>query len=380
MRLYGKKRALGILVLSCTAVMISAAVAGCTARKDAIEQPPKSASLQYTGGRTAAGNEGRIGEFIPVHVWDGKEYVTANDLARSLAFRAHWDAIHSKFAMGDYDAAFVWTVDSVQAEKGGGIVTLAEPPVLMNSLFYIPVSALPLMFQDELSFERKGEGILFHSTEDTSEQKADTREAALNPDWDFADDPGDPFKEAEESTVMAGEWAISDPLPSSESAEGTERTGYALPPSRHMEGSRAITAASRLTNINELVTDAKRYLGTGFAFAAPPYPESGQFDCSSFTQYVYARHSLSLADSARGQAVQGEEVSKERLRKGDLLFFHVPGRYLAAHTIGHVGIYAGNGQMLHAAPSPEQGVQLTDIRTPYWKQTFVKAVRVANRK
>jgi cell wall-associated NlpC family hydrolase len=76
------------------------------------------------------------------------------------------------------------------------------------------------------------------------------------------------------------------------------------------------------------------------------------FDCSGLTQYAYAAAGVSLPHSSRVQATMGTAVPRAQLQPGDLVFFYSP--------VSHVGMYIGNGQMVHAATfgSP---VQVTSV-------------------
>jgi cell wall-associated NlpC family hydrolase len=65
------------------------------------------------------------------------------------------------------------------------------------------------------------------------------------------------------------------------------------------------------------------------------------FDCSGLTQYAYAAAGVFLPHSSRAQANLGVPVSRAELQPGDLVFFYSP--------ISHVGMYIGNGQMVHAS-------------------------------
>ncbi|MGY1721416.1 C40 family peptidase [Blastococcus sp. SYSU DS0533] len=67
------------------------------------------------------------------------------------------------------------------------------------------------------------------------------------------------------------------------------------------------------------------------------------FDCSGLTSYAYRAAGISLPRASRNQAGVGRAVSRAELRPGDLVFFYSP--------ISHVGIYIGNGQMVHAPTS-----------------------------
>ncbi|OZM70525.1 hydrolase Nlp/P60 [Amycolatopsis antarctica] len=69
----------------------------------------------------------------------------------------------------------------------------------------------------------------------------------------------------------------------------------------------------------------------------------GQFDCSGLTSWAYKQAGISLPRSSRAQATFGQSVPRDQLQPGDLVFFYSP--------VSHVGIYIGNGQMVHAPTS-----------------------------
>jgi cell wall-associated NlpC family hydrolase len=64
------------------------------------------------------------------------------------------------------------------------------------------------------------------------------------------------------------------------------------------------------------------------------------FDCSGLTSYAYATAGIALPHSSRAQSQLGTQVSRAELQAGDLVFFYSP--------ISHVGLYIGNGMMVHA--------------------------------
>ncbi|MGY1631351.1 C40 family peptidase [Geodermatophilus sp. SYSU D01186] len=90
---------------------------------------------------------------------------------------------------------------------------------------------------------------------------------------------------------------------------------------------------------------AQRAVETALAQQGDPYvwaaagPNS--FDCSGLVQYAYAAAGISLPHSSRIQSTMGAPVSRSALQPGDLVFFYSP--------VSHVGIYVGNGQMVHAS-------------------------------
>ena len=66
----------------------------------------------------------------------------------------------------------------------------------------------------------------------------------------------------------------------------------------------------------------------------------GSFDCSGLTAYAYRAAGITLPHSSALQSTMGQAVSRADLQPGDLVFFYSP--------VSHVGIYIGNGQMVHA--------------------------------
>jgi peptidoglycan DL-endopeptidase CwlO len=89
---------------------------------------------------------------------------------------------------------------------------------------------------------------------------------------------------------------------------------------------------------------ARTAVSTALAQVGDPYVWGGTgpdgFDCSGLTSYAYAAVGVSLPHSSRAQSRMGTAVSRGELQPGDLVFFGSP--------VYHVGIYVGNGKMVHA--------------------------------
>ncbi|MEN9644717.1 MAG: hypothetical protein RL238_1386 [Actinomycetota bacterium] len=99
------------------------------------------------------------------------------------------------------------------------------------------------------------------------------------------------------------------------------------------------------------VSAAYSQLGVPYRFAAE---EPGvAFDCSGLTKWAWGRAGVYLPHQSRAQYGAVPHVSKDQAQPGDLIFYYSP--------IGHVGIYVGNGMMVHA-PQTGKTVSLVPVR------------------
>lgn len=116
------------------------------------------------------------------------------------------------------------------------------------------------------------------------------------------------------------------------------------------------TSTSNVTG-SDIVQKAKQYIGYPYTYGGNK-PSTG-FDCSGFTQYVYSTFDISLPRTAYDQYNSGPGWKVSSPKPGDLLFGNVDGS-----GIDHVGIYAGNGYMIHAGNS-STGVERTTYKSWY---------------
>ncbi|QDQ25111.1 NlpC/P60 family protein [Chitinimonas arctica] len=99
-------------------------------------------------------------------------------------------------------------------------------------------------------------------------------------------------------------------------------------------------------------------------------PESG-LDCSGFIKYVFQQSmNIALPHNAFAISRLGEDVEKEALKPGDLVFFNTLGR-----RFSHVGIYLGDDRFIHS-PSKGSKVQVVRLSDAYWAKRFTGARRV----
>ena len=112
-----------------------------------------------------------------------------------------------------------------------------------------------------------------------------------------------------------------------------------------------------------LMTEAERYLGMPYTFGGTP-PSS--FDCSAFVCWVFTNsgvHNLPRT-TAQGIYDQCTPVPASEAKAGDIIFF--TGTYNAGRPVTHVGIYCGNGTMIHCGDP----IQYASINTSYWQSHF----------
>lgn len=119
---------------------------------------------------------------------------------------------------------------------------------------------------------------------------------------------------------------------------------------------------------NDIVKYAKTFLGSKYVSGGST-PETG-FDCSGFTYYVYKHFGYTLNRASSAQAKNGIEVNKSDLKLGDLVLFSQ-----GSKTIGHVGIYIGGNNFIHAA-NPTKGVVITSLSNSYYEENYVTARRI----
>ena len=121
--------------------------------------------------------------------------------------------------------------------------------------------------------------------------------------------------------------------------------------------------------------DSEAVVNLALALRGTPYrtggtdPDSG-FDCSGFTQYVFAQQGLALPREVRDQYRAGSPVNPQDVAPGDLVFFTT-----TAPGPTHVGIALGDDAFIHA-PSSTGVVRVERLSASYWSRRFLQARRV----
>ncbi len=114
----------------------------------------------------------------------------------------------------------------------------------------------------------------------------------------------------------------------------------------------------------QIVNYATQFVGNPYVWGGSSLTNGA--DCSGFTMSVMANFGIGLPHSAAAQSGCGTPVDLSEIQAGDLLF------YSSGDGIGHVSIYMGNGQVVHASSSTT-GIIISDVgyRTPCCARRFV---------
>jgi len=119
--------------------------------------------------------------------------------------------------------------------------------------------------------------------------------------------------------------------------------------------------------------ERKLFVKVATGFLGAPYRLGGStvrgIDCSAFVRKIYQLFDINLPRTAYEQSNVGRSVAKNELLEGDLVFFRTK------RPVGHVGIYIGNGEFVHAS-SKDRAVRIDNLDAPYFYNRFVRAVRV----
>lgn len=116
----------------------------------------------------------------------------------------------------------------------------------------------------------------------------------------------------------------------------------------------------------DIVEKAKSKLGTKYVWGATG---PNTFDCSGLSSWCHRQVGINIPRTSLEQSRSGKPVSKENLLPGDLVFFKT-----TSAPVGHVGIYVGNGQMIHTS-TPSKPCRYDKVFEGYYGKRYVNARR-----
>lgn len=116
---------------------------------------------------------------------------------------------------------------------------------------------------------------------------------------------------------------------------------------------------------NLIVSEAFSWLGTPYRYGGD---DRSGIDCSGLVAQVYGAIGINVPRTSRTQYENSERVKTDNLQQGDLIFFS------NGAIVNHVGIYIGNGEMIHASSS--RGVIKQAVADEYYTRRFAGVGRV----
>lgn len=137
----------------------------------------------------------------------------------------------------------------------------------------------------------------------------------------------------------------------------------------------ATQAAEDAANDNDALNNMAFYAlslsGTPYKYGGTS-PDTG-FDCSGFVGHVF-RNSLGIALPRSTHEIWhiGQEISKEQLHPGDLVFYNT-----LRHSFSHVGIYLGDDRFVHS-PSSGGSIRVDNMQEDYWRRHYNGARRITH--
>ncbi len=116
----------------------------------------------------------------------------------------------------------------------------------------------------------------------------------------------------------------------------------------------------------DLIAEANRWLGTPYNYGGTT---TGGTDCSGLVMSLYRDVTgVKIPRSTREQVRYCTNLARNKIQPGDLVFF------ASGSEVSHVGLYVGNGSMIHASSS--RGVIVSDIDNGYWGKRYMIGGRV----
>ncbi|QNN54754.1 C40 family peptidase [Nocardioides mesophilus] len=262
-------------------------------------------------------------------------------------------------------------VDAVRDEVASAVVAQYQGQAL-SSATQVMLSDDPDTFLDQLTtisgFNDQRAAMMADFA--VQAKQLEMREAAAQRELDriaetkaqLADDKAEIDDKAAEAAKLLDRLEAERAAAAAAASRDAQRTAEAAPeaaPAAEPTAEPATANVSVSGRAGAAVSYALAQVGDAYVYgAAGP----SAFDCSGLTMMAWAQAGVGLPHSSSAQMGSGTPVSQSSLAPGDLVFYYSP--------VSHVGIYIGNGQIVHAA-NPSSGVTVA----PVFSMPYSGAVR-----
>lgn len=291
---------------------------------------------------------------------DGSVLVPMRSLFEAQGAKLSWDGATKTVTAEKADTKLVYRIGESTADLNGQAMQLTVPGRITDGYTLVPLRFVSESLGSKVDWDETARTVRIYSRIEVNA----TIQWGVNlrslPDA-ASETVGDMLPKGEKIQVLREVGALWLEVRTQD-----QRTGYISAKPKYSDYT---SAALREHQADEMIAYGMTFLGTPYEFGASP-DQTATFDCSSFVKRVFSQIlDIELPRVSYDQATQGQEVSINDLQKGDLLFFGARGL-----EIGHVGIYAGNNQILHTY-SVKYGVKLEEFSSS-WKEKFVTARRI----
>lgn len=307
---------------------------------------------------------GKVVSGINPIIENGVYYLPFIELAKILNYNSIKFEDNTKtYEITDGSTTIRITMGGTRAKKGNEYINI-EPPRWINETAYVSLHAGGAIFNSYITFKKENGSIQIQNPAKKYEvHKGDTL-----------------YNIARIHHITVEELKRANNLTSNVIHDGQVLTIPAgskgeMEPAKEHEPVQNNSKDSLAQQVKKILDDAKNYIGAKYKYGATLAEAPKLFDCSSYTQYVFGNVGVQLPRVSRDQASTGVSVSASNLKAGDLMFFTMNDTYTDGR-VAHVGIYMGDGNMIHASTSKGVTITTNVLNNPYWSKNYLFSKRV----
>lgn len=306
---------------------------------------------------------GKIVNGIKPIIIDGVYYLPFVQLAKILGYNSiKFEEKTLTYEVTDGSTAIRTTMGGTQAKKGNEYVNI-KAPRWINNTAYISLHAGGALFNTYITFNKSNGSI---QVQKPAQQYVVHSGDSL---WNISrlhHTTVDELKKANNLTSNIIKDGQILKLPDG----GTPKEMEPVKEHEPVKNNNQTSVAAQRQKVLEV---AKKYIGAGYKFGATLAEAPKLFDCSSYTQLVFQQVGISIPRVSRDQASKGTTVTN--LQAGDLMFFTIKDSY-SDGRVAHVGIYMGDGSMIHASTSLGVAITKNVMQNSYWSKNYLFSKRV----
>ncbi|GAA0493958.1 hypothetical protein GCM10008986_20580 [Salinibacillus aidingensis] len=326
---------------------------------------PAHAQVQNVPTAGVAINGKVVDGINPIKI-DGTYYLPFVRIAKILGYNhIKFEKRTKTYEITDGSTTIRTTMGGTKAKKGNEYVNI-KPPRWIHDTAYISLHAAGALFNSYIRFKKENGSIQI--------QKPAQKYVVHSGDtlWNISRIHHTSVQKLKSLNNLKTNLIVDGQVLKLPAGDDSAKEMEPIREREPVENNNKLTATKQRDNI---IREAKKYLGAGYKFGATLAEAPKLFDCSSYTQLVFKNNGIQLPRVSRDQAKKGRSITKSQLKTGDLMFFTTNDLY-SDGRVGHVGIYMGNGDMIHASTS--KGVTITKnvLSNSYWKRNYLFSKRV----